>query len=509
MKKKSCFLAFVLLSSLLGVFSLSGCGKKKDVTVIHAGIQESAVMDFNNMKFLKDMEKATGVRFELEEMSIDKISLMFTSGDYVDVLFGGGCSDTQVMLAANSGDVLELTDDILAKNAPTWKSFFDSNPTYYALAAFEGSKLYSLPYVRTLPEDRGIRDVWWINQKWLKELNLDMPKTLSDFINILRAFKANAGKGSIPENVMPWYFPINSMIGGQFDFYCTFGLPVYDYTFMGVDNGKVVNYATDPKLKTAISALENMYKEGLIAPESLTDNASQYSSRISKVESTPYIGVYTAYYSTMDDYVPMPVFESIKGVKPLIRQSQIGLGRNKMIIFKNCKYPDKVLKAMEWIAQERNSVYLDFGVEGTNWDYDSAKNKYIIHNVKNDSYSTPGNLFPGLLNDRFTGRMSYDDGHPWAKRIKAIELYKDNRIPIEQLLPPLGFSAAATEKVDNYRLNICQRYINKSTSNWVSGTSDIASTWDEYVSQVKALGMEDYVSLYQEAYDKFMALAKR
>ena len=242
MKKRICSVCSVLLAIVMTALLFTGCnGKKSNAIVIHAGVVENAVVDYDDMAFWDDVEKATGVRFELEEMSTEKISLMFTSGDYVDVMFGGGFTDSQIQIAANSGDVVEITDEMLATYAPTWKKAFDENPDYYNAAKFDGGKLYSLPYIRTLEADRGVRDVWWINKVWLDELNLSMPKTLNDFVNILRAFKNNAGKGSIPENVMPWYFCANSIIGGQFDFLATYGLEAYDYKAFSLEMASLIN----------------------------------------------------------------------------------------------------------------------------------------------------------------------------------------------------------------------------------------------------------------------------
>jgi len=88
------------------VASLSGCksdsdGGKKETVVIKAGITENPVMDYSDMKFFKDMEEATGVRFEIEEMSNEKITLMFATGDFVDVMFGGSFSNSA---AGNRGE---------------------------------------------------------------------------------------------------------------------------------------------------------------------------------------------------------------------------------------------------------------------------------------------------------------------------------------------------------------------------------------------------------------------
>ena len=503
---KKCLSICLAAAMALSTF-LSGCGtkgSKKDVVTIRAAFVENAAVDYSAMPFWEKIEEECGVKFELEEMSTEKISLMFTSGDFVDVLFGGGCTDAQIQLAAASGDVVELTDELLSEYAPTWKKTFDENPDYYSAAKFDGNKLYSLPYIRTLSTDRGVRDVWWINKTWLDELNLSMPKTLNDFTNILRAFKNNAGKGSIPDNVMPWYFCANSIIGGQFDFLATYGVEAYDYTYMALDgNGKVMNYATDTRVKSAVQTMASMYAEGLIAPESLTENATQYSSRVSS-DDTPYIGVCSAYWVKSDDYVPMTLFQSVSGIEPEIRQQPLGVTRNRMVIFDKCKYPEKVLEVMDWLIQEENQIYNDFGEEKDGWDYDSSSDQFTIH-VAQKSNVTPGNALPGLLDERFEGRMAYDEDHPWAKRQTAIEMYGDNRIPLSHIIPPLSFNADAQEKVDNYKLVIFQRYVNSKMNSWISGKADVASDWDEYVAQVNALGLSDYISLYQEAYNNNMS----
>jgi len=495
---------------VLAAGSLSGCNKEdgnsskgKEVITIRAGVAENSVMDYTDMPYFKAMEEDIGVRFELEEMSNTKVALMFSSGSYVDVLFGSPCTDSQIMIAANSGDVVELTDDMMSQHAPTWKKFFEENKDYFNAAKFDGNKLYSLPYIRSLSTDRGVRDVWWINQKWLNELNLNMPTTLADFKNVLRAFKANAGKGSIPEKTIPWYLAVNSIIGGQFDFFGSYGLPVYDYTYTGVDDsGKIVSFATDTRLKTAIKEMNTMFNEGLITKEAITDDGNSYMNRVNTKADVPYIGVFTAYWTPMEDYVPMTLFQSTAGVEPFIRQQPLGVIRNRTVIFSSCKYPEKVLAAMEWVVQEKNQMYLDFGEEGSGWDYDSATGKYTVHNGDSDTYVTPGNAISGLLNYRFEGKVEFDSDHAWYKRQQAIELYKGHMIDLKNLVPPLSFSSASQEKVEQYKTSF-QSYIGQTTKKWVEGTTNIDSDWNAYVAQVKKLGVDDYVALLQEAYDKF------
>ena len=498
-------LSVILALTMLMSVVLTGCDSgesKDDVIVIRAGFAESEVEDYASLPIWDEIEEKFGVRFEVEEMSVEKIALMFTSGDFVDVLFNCSSIDAKVQLAANSGDVVELTDELLSQHAPTWKKFFDENPEFYNAAKYDGDRLLSLPYVRTLEADRGVRDVWWINQTWLDELNLKMPTTLDEFINVLRAFRDNAGTGSIPQNVMPWYFSFNSMIGGQFDFLNTFGMEVYDSTYMALDDeGNVINYATDPRMKSAISTLASMYKEDLIAKESFTENALQYTERVNNVTDTPYIGVFTAYWAANDEYVPMTLFQSVEGTEPVIRCQPLGVTRNRMVLFSECEHPEKVLEIMDWIAQEKNAMYNDFGREGEGWDYDEATDTYTVHKVEDGEAVTPTNSWPGLLDDRFKGRVEYDEDHAWAKRLEAIELYGDNIMDVNHIIPPMYMSSNAIKKADDYKVNIFSKYVAPLMRKWIQGEADIAADWDEYVSQLNALGLKDYIAIYQDAYN--------
>lgn len=499
-------LSVILAVTMLAAMLLTGCGdsgkKKDDVIVIRAAFAESEVEDYASLAIWDEIEEKFGVRFEVEEMSGDKITLMFTSGDFVDVLFNCHNIDAKVQLAANSGDVVELTDELLSQYAPTWKAFFDENPEYFNAAKYDGDRLLSLPYIRSLEADRGIRDVWWINQTWLDELNLKMPKTLDEFINVLRAFRDNAGTGSIPQDVMPWYFSFNSFIGGQFDFLNTFGVEAYDNTYMALDgNGKVINYATDSRMKTAVKAMASMYKEGLIAKEGFTESALKFTERVNNVAETPNIGVFTAYWTPMEDYVPMTLFQSVEGVEPMIRRQALGVTRNRMVLFSECEHPEKVLEVMEWIAQEKNAMYNDFGKEGEGWDYDEATDTYTVHKVEGGEAITPTNSWPGLLDDRFKDRVVYDEDHAWAKRLDAIELYGDNILDVSHIVPPMYMSSSALKRAEDYKMNIFGQYVTPLMKKWIQGQADVTADWDEYVSQVNALGLKDYIAIYQEAYD--------
>ena len=41
------------------------------------------------------------------------------------------------------------------------------------------------------------------------------------------------------------------------------------------------------------------------------------------------------------------------------------------------------------------------------------------------------------------------------------------------------------------------------TARWIAGESDIDADWDSYISSLNGIGLEEYVSMYQTAYDRY------
>ena len=60
-----------------------------------------------------------------------------------------------------------------------------------------------------------------------------MPTTMDELTEYLRALKAAAGTGTIPEGVMPLYFLFGSWVGGEFNIYSQYGVYMGGADFPG------------------------------------------------------------------------------------------------------------------------------------------------------------------------------------------------------------------------------------------------------------------------------------
>ena len=169
------------------------------------------------------------------------------SRDYPDISFNVG-SDKQILDAAMGGDIYAL-DELIDSYAPTWKAYLEKDDYARKVVTMSDGHIYSLPIVRDEPSNGGLRDQWLIQKTWLDELNLQVPTTTDEFYEVLKAFKENAGTGSIPQDVIPYYtYGILNNVGGALDIINSYGVRVANERYMVTvdDSGKVeFNYANE------------------------------------------------------------------------------------------------------------------------------------------------------------------------------------------------------------------------------------------------------------------------
>src|SRR5262249_10815464 len=153
------------------------------------------------------LEKKSGIHLDIKQISVDnrdKLNLMFASRQYPDLMLRADPSPFQIETAQSAGDIVPFSS--LLKYAPNWTKLLQSNPAAKkAMTAADGN-IYALGLIQQNNIYLGIRDQWLINKKWLDQLGLPVPATTEQFAYALAQFKANAGKGDIPKDAIPYYF---------------------------------------------------------------------------------------------------------------------------------------------------------------------------------------------------------------------------------------------------------------------------------------------------------------
>ena len=463
--------------------------------------------DWSTMDWWQRLAEESGITIEFVEYADgNAVSLMYASRDYPDIAIHAG-SDKQIADAAEAGDVYNLEEYL--DYAPNWKEYLDANPLVKASITFPDGHIHSLPAIqdRILYE---MRDMWMINGKWLDELGLEVPTTIDEFYEVLKAIKANAGKGSIPENVIPYYVRgITNNIGGALDLINTYGIRVMaESSFATIDdNGKVeFNYA-NPDIKEPMEFIHKLVDEGLISKDGFTDDRPQAQAKRSSTKE-PIVACYSEYAGGGNGEVALMPLDSGNGKTPVFRAQTSTLMRNRYTVFKTCEHPEIAMRFANMIAEEDWTVYNFFGEFDTYVD----KNDDGTYFVKDRSdlgqlfnYS-PQNWAPELMTRELSERIIYAEGHVDYGRNEAANQYSEWMIPKKNLYPTFVYSDEKRDRISELAGDITP-YISSTLSSWAL-EGGIEEGWDAYIAQLNSLGLEEYLDLLQQEYDRFLSNAQ-
>ena len=324
------------------------------------------------------------------------------------------------------------------------------------------------------------------------------------------AVKNNAGKGSIPRNVVPHYFIFDSYIGGQFDIYGTFGVNITSADYLVVENGKVVFQATNPDLKAPLKYLQELYREGIIPPECFTDD---WNTSLTKTAANPPIiasfGSYTVRVPELQ--IPMAPLQSPTGKKPTMRrQAYVANTAERFAIFEKCKDRIAITKFVEFIAFDiEANMTSTRGMKDVFWRFrpdGRAEQIFWEESVDRMSANAPvmglWNSFIGLWDKNFFANLYYDvDKDTKLSRGWAFEnVYRNHLAPEGSVYISANLSADETSVMNAYNTDLTNER-KQTFARWITTNANIDAEWDAYVARMNRLNIDNFIALKQKAYD--------
>ena len=145
---------------------------------------------------LNEFKEQTNVDVDLRrfpfETATERLNLDLNSGDYADVLGGWTLSDSMILTYGVQQGVFIPLEDIFKNYCPNIERILDLPGVREQMTAPDGH-IYGIPYVTG---DTTVAYSPWINERWLKNVNKEMPKTTDEFEDVLKAFKDQDANGN-------------------------------------------------------------------------------------------------------------------------------------------------------------------------------------------------------------------------------------------------------------------------------------------------------------------------
>ena len=498
-----------------GNLYLTGLPIVKETTTYSVMVSKSTLdktASFADKQILKDAQAQTNIAFDWMEVPAsgwgDRVNIVFASGDLPDAIFGN------VDVVANSRALMELTDGALAKYMPNVSAFLDENPLVKAKITAPDGKVYALPTGEDSSAWSILSDAYYINTQWLDQLNLEMPQTTQEFYDVLVAAK-NAGdlNGNGAADEIPFGFaqvggyPINSLFGA-------FGI-INTAHYNNVEDGKVFFAPADARYYEALVWLNSLFNAGVMDLEGFAQTRAQYNGKslaedpVYFVLSAGTIGN-TVASSQLENYQHILPLEGPNGDRLTRRSDASSTYNMRNVITVACEEPAGLMRWMDWCMSDV-TMFLNWrqGAENVGWKWvDDAHTKWtrITDEVapgynSNDEYRfTEGFMgetafvfaFSGIDRDISTDTMTLRK----VETAQAYAPYFQQEIIYTDLLQSAEVQSQITllfADIDTY----IKYFVAESVTNGID-----EAKWQEHLTQLEKLRIDEYVALYQDMYDR-------
>ncbi|MCJ8012088.1 extracellular solute-binding protein [Paenibacillus sp. KQZ6P-2] len=314
--------------------------------------------DIHEDKWIKQLEALTNTDLQITMIplkDVDKrLPVLLTGDDFPDVIQTvGGASSASMAGTVEAGLFMPL-DDLLRTYAPRLLQRIPKEA--WQETSYDGH-IYGIPAWLDNPSRRGT----YIRTDLLKKTGLPVPKTVDQFLDVLRAFKKLGVENpyQMREN-----FKYADVIFGAYD--------VLGYQFERKNGEIVPKFFEEKRMMEALSVYKTMLEEGLIAKNFATVGMNEYARNIYAGK----VGIWTANAAGLLDF-RSKVIDSVPGAKVDIIPSPEGPGGTKgyglysSVI--NSYFINKqvsketaigILKFFDWMLSDEAELFFSFGIPG-------------------------------------------------------------------------------------------------------------------------------------------------
>lgn len=524
------------LAAILAASTLTACGNKTDTSSVAStptdsfnktGLpisKEPVTLDvlttrWNNMgdsftknQFLVDLEAKTNVKIQWQVQSTsdwgEQKSIMLASNSIPSVIFG---SQT-----FNDSDIVNNLDYFLPfenylEYMPNLKAIIDKDSKIVQLSTFPDGKMYSI--AARYPSRPWTTQQPVINQKWLDNLNLEVPTNIDELYTVLKAFKEQDANGNgDPNDEIP--YTAKGFVG---DWLSLFGINDLNDVNMWLNNGKAEFHPISENYKSAMKWLQKLYAEGLLDPELFTQDDTmtnaKYNNPDAAIVGFTFQWTPDAVFNTWkDEYKAIGTIAGADGTK--VSKGEKGgfsYTKNQVEISKFCKTPEI---AARWIDEFYTN---EAGIQNFWGAIDTViqKNDDGTYELMDPPAGTSADAWyweqslrdfgPKYVTADFDEKIILSPNSGDGLKLELDKLGKDD---VTEPFPIVVYTVEEYKELPTLTTDI-NKYVETTRATWITDKNiDIDKEWDGYVKQLNDMGLESLVKIRTDAYNRYVEAGK-
>lgn len=469
--------------------------------------------NFAELEFFRKLEEETGVHIEWNMSSEDgwkeKKGLLF-AGELPDAFYGQGIlTDIDVIRYGSQGMLIPL-NDLIDEYAPNIKRLLENHDEYRRQLTAPDGKIYSLPSLTELSPRT--HDKLFINKVWLDKLGLEAPETVEEFKEVLLAFRDNDMNGDgNKDDEIPFTFLYNRRENGLFSLFGSFGqLDKLDH-FLVKDNKVVYTAVTEP-YREAIRFFNSLYKDQLVDKEGFTHDFTVFTSKIKAPEKN--IGSFMAWSlsssagANKDDFIPLAPLKGADGKQIWNTYTSAINAKGSFAITNKAKNPEILMRWIDLHFDPETSLQLDQGLFGRTLEKSSDGTYHYLPVPDGKTFTemihdySPGVNGVGAVTMEVASKLELNANLQERKELD--QFFEPYNVPAQEVFPDVYFTMEEVEEISALETDI-KAYVDQCYANWIVN-GGIDDQWDDYLKKLEQMQIQDYIRIYQTAYDRYLSL---
>lgn len=168
-----------------------------ETITITMGGRQGPTKDWQNTIMIQGIEEKMGIHIDCQPVANDawetQRTLMFSTDSLPDILTCTMMSVADVNNYGADGYFLPLNEYL--EYMPNLQKLMEENPAYAKYITAPDGNIYGL--TRLVPQEQAGRlNRVFINGEWLKNVGMEVPQTVDEFYNVLKAFKEQDANGN-------------------------------------------------------------------------------------------------------------------------------------------------------------------------------------------------------------------------------------------------------------------------------------------------------------------------
>jgi len=470
-----------------------------------------------------------------------KLNLLMTDPESLpDVFWTTFWTKSELMLYAEQGLILPL-DEYLDK-APNWNASNEIIPGRRDDLTMKDGHIYTFGSAAESFHNT-YQNRMWIYMPWVNELNDGhIPETTDEMYEYLTKVKA-AYPNSVPVtgylggwSTDPTGWFINSFV--QCNNPLSNTNPTVGAGFSVNREGKLEYAPMKEEYREAMRYLAKLYKEGLLDPQLFTQDSTQFAATLNNDPNL--VAMHAAGRNQADkahfdagedgtwsNWYCIEPLQGPEGIRLTSREYMGQFGNCTGLISKNCDCPELVVALFDFLLTPEATLVQSYGVKGLGWDFvdegigvNGSPAVYKTMPFDAESYDWAGNGYDKSYTRTSwpsdAGVLGFNTGFKSAIQVEnpdknleyilyqAAKRYEQYAPSIESLLPNLTLETEDAQKVSEFTVTV-GGYVNQAAVQFITGAMDVDKDWNSYISRLQAMQVEEYISIYQKAYDEIKA----